>query len=480
MQPRGRRHRCGTNPRAVSFAGLFSTTCAFTAFAAALVVAPGGVGWPARAEDDFVVEEGPVYSRQTNLIESLTPAKVKWLLAEFDPGEQLEVEVSPRMLVTPGGDCLYLNGLKALDADTAVALAKGWKGSLMLGGLTSLDADAARALETDARVNRGEMLSVFGLTSLDAGTAKVLAGTRGWDGILSRLTTLEADVATALAAFEGQLYLDGLTELSPEAAEALVRSEASSLHLNGLTGISPEAAEGLGRCGALNLHLNGVKTLSAAAASALARFGREGSSLHLTGLTTLDAETAKALAASKAWTGQLPYLERLDAATAAAFVEFLNAKKKLKNVGLPIVIGGLTRLDGETARTLDTLEWVLLEVPRLTTLSVDTATALAGCRAWWSGSLPGITALDSPDAVAIATALATRRGRLSLPNLEKISPDALSALVEKEDVQIPPIKTLELTTGPGGISTDDFVLPEGFARRQEEELLRRQKEQQAE
>ena len=81
------------------------------------------------------------------------------------------------------------------------------------------------------------------------------------------------------------------------------------------------------------------------------------------------------------------------------------------------------------------------------------------------GQLSAVTALDSPDAVAIAKALATRKGPLSLPNLEKISPKTLSALVEKEDIEIPPIEKLELIPEPDGSPTEDFVIPEGFQKR---------------
>ena len=61
-----------------------------------------------------------------------------------------------------------------------------------------------------------------------------------------------------------------------------------------------------------------------------------------------------------------------------------------------------------------------------------------------AGDVTAIATFDSPDSVAIAKALATRKGRLSLPNLRKISPKTLSALIEKEDIDIPLIETLEL------------------------------------
>ena len=115
------------------------------------------------------------------------------------------------------------------------------------------------------------------------------------------------------------------------------------------------------------LYLRGLTTLNANVAEALAEF--KGNALSLKGLTTLDADTAKALAD---YAGQI------------------HVQAKLR--------------DGFLAQHA---------------LSVDTAGALA---ALCSGDLYTIIALDSPDSVAIAQALARRKGPLSLPNLKKISP----------------------------------------------------------
>jgi hypothetical protein len=80
----------------------------------------------------------------------------------------------------------------------------------------------------------------------------------------------------------------------------------------------------------------------------------------------------------------------------------------------------------------------------------------------WNGQLPGVTAFTAADSVAVAKALAKRQGPLALPNLRKISPRTLSALIEKEDVDIPLIEALELIQEPDGSPTDDFVVPERF------------------
>ncbi len=92
--------------------------------------------------------------------------------------------------------------------------------------------------------------------------------------------------------------------------------------------------------------------------------------------------------------------------------------------------------------------------------------------------LDGITAFTAPDSVEVARALAKTKGRLALPNLEKLSPKTLAALIAKGDVAIPLIETLEIISEPDGSATEDFVVPEEFAERQErrerQELQQRQ------
>jgi hypothetical protein len=88
------------------------------------------------------------------------------------------------------------------------------------------------------------------------------------------------------------------------------------------------------------------------------------------------------------------------------------------------------------------------------------------------GDLSAVTALDSPDSVAIAQALATRKGPLTLPNLKKISPKTLTALIEKQDVEIPLIETLELIPEPDGSPNDDFLIPKWLEERQKQQVQR--------
>jgi hypothetical protein len=320
------------------------------------------------------------WPEDTNTIESLTPEQARKLAEEF-PGVRVKIDDHT--------DCprgLPLNGLKALDAETAQALAKYDKGPVVLNGLTTLDADTAKALAEF----EGLMLSLDGLTTLDAETAKALAEFEGLMLSLDGLTTLDAETAKALAEFEGlMLSLGGLTMLDGDTAKALAAFTGKCLLLSGLTTLDAETAKTLAE----------LKSLW----------------LYLLGLTTLDAETAKALAEFKGFLG-LP----------TEVVKAFFAKHPLTPETAPV--------------------WAALA----------------------NGDLRQISALDSPDSIAIAQALATRNGPLALPNLKKISPKTLAALIEKEDVEIPLIESLELIPEPDGSVTEDFVIPESLEKRQQQ------------
>jgi len=49
---------------------------------------------------------------------------------------------------------------------------------------------------------------------------------------------------------------------------------------------------------------------------------------------------------------------------------------------------------------------------------------------------------------------------------EKLSSKTLTTLIEKEDVEIPLLETLDLIQDPEGSPTEDFVIPKGFETRQ--------------
>ncbi|MFM8272305.1 MAG: DUF1588 domain-containing protein, partial [Gemmata sp.] len=127
-----------------------------------------------------------------------------------------------------------------------------------------------------------------------------------------------------LARRQGDLALDGLAELSDDAAAALADHRGGTLSLNGLKNLSDAAAAALARHDG-RLSLNGLATLSAAAAGALAK--HPGDWLILDGLTTLTASAASALA-------QHPGVTSLNGLTALA-PEALKALKTNAMIGLP-------------------------------------------------------------------------------------------------------------------------------------------------
>ena len=437
----------------------------------------------------------------TNQIESLAPEQAKKLAAEF-PGVLVVIEGNigtsfiERSLPLNGlksldaetakaiaefkGRVLNLSGLSTLDADIAKALAEFKGGGLYLNGLTTLNADAAKALAEfkgstltlngltalDADIAKtlagfkGRKLELNGLTALDADAAKTLTGSTKWDGRLPKLTTLDAATAKAIAEFKDQvLYLNGLTTLDAATAKALVGFKGRRLELNGLTALDAATATALAELKRGWLQLDGLPTLDAETAKALAEF--KGGWLKLNGLTTLDAATAKALTAFE---GRL----LVSAKVQEAFCDKNPLTPETALVWAKLLQGDLKRLttlDAETAKALAEFKGEQLLLNGLTTLDAATAKALAGSPAW-SGDLSSIVAIESPDSVEIAVALATKKGPLSLPNLTKISPKTLTALIEKEDVEIPLIETLELIQEPDGSPTDDFAIPKGFRTRQ--------------
>jgi hypothetical protein len=143
--------------------------------------------------------------------------------------------------------------------------------------------------------------------------------------------------------------------------------------------------------------------------------------------------------------------------------------------GNDLYLNGLTALDADTAKALAEFTGQELSMAdqaneaffKNNPFTLETALAWAAV----SGGNLAITAFDTPDSVAIAQVLSTRKGPLTLRNLKKISPKTLSALIEKRDVQIPIIETLELIQEPDGSVTEDFVIPGWLEERQKIQRL---------
>jgi hypothetical protein len=387
-------------------------------------------------------------------------------------------------------------GLTAITPEVAAVFGELASDTVNLGGgtlafpcLSELSPEAARVLVT--ALNRGEEVPTFGGLNR---SPQLFIGGRGVAGIAPPLTPA---LARELARYRGRLSIAGLRgELAPEAAAALQAYRGPSIDLAGpaIDRPSPEAAAELAKipvkldlpirvldsvplaeklAGQSSLSLNDLTVLSDEAAQALARHTRE---LSLNGLTTLSAEAAQALSQHQALGLRLNGLTTLSEEAAKALSQskgFLSlngltmlpddAAEALAQHRGSLSLNGLTTLSADAAQALGQHQGDL-SLAGLTRLSAEAAKALAAADQW-SGFLPRVTALDSPDAVAVAEALAVKKGSLNLPGLRRISPKTLTALIQKEDVAIPLIETLELIPEPDGSPTEDFLIPEGFRQR---------------
>jgi hypothetical protein len=177
---------------------------------------------------------------------------------------------------------LEFRTLRHITPETAAALA-AHVGNLRLPALERLDSpELARKLAGQW----GELK--VGVTELSPEIAAILATNEGVfedrtrPGVVTRradqsrsvlwfaaLKHVEPAVAVSLAAHQGVLVLNELTELSPEAAAALARRKGGSLILNGLEGLSPETAAALAAYDG-EIAIKALRDLSPEVASALA------------------------------------------------------------------------------------------------------------------------------------------------------------------------------------------------------------------
>lgn len=316
-------------------------------------------------------------------------------LVEGFPGVEVPVEIFS-IGTTSVERALPLNGLRDIDAETAAALSGYRRGPVLLNGLATLSAAAAGRL---AQGTAAKVLFLNGLKRIDAETAAALAGFRGeW------------------------LDLNGLERLDPETARALAEFPGRALFLNGLAALDIPTATALGDFRGKLLHLNGLAAIDARTAAALARF--QGVSLFLNGLERLSAETAADLAAFR---------------------------------GGLLALNGLRKVEAAALEPLRRFAGARLSVRGLTSVSAEEAAVLVGIRQW-DGTLPACTAFAAPDSVTVAATLAAR-GDVHLPNLRRISRQALAVLRRGEGIVIPPDAELVLIAEPDGSPNDDFAVP---------------------
>jgi len=408
----------------------------------------------------------------------------KWL-SLAGPVAPLSPEVA-RKLTFPGA--LEVEGAIELSDEVATILATR-PSTTWITGLTRVTPGVARVL-----AGRSESLCLRRLRSLDAESAAALATHKGPVLEFDALESLSPEAARALTAFNGRLDMDSPVDIPAEII-AILATHRSWLDL-GIETLSPEVATVLARHRG-GLGLGSVTSLTPAAARGLAAAP---GAIQLYRLATLDAETAAALATHR---GDLdiPNLKSLPAEAARALMNLegaLNldrlpavdpalAQVLASRRGGPLLVKSQYELSPEVAEVLARNPNIRFPYWKLRSLTPEAAAGLAqwpedlslGCEAITPEAaaalaphgkdlrLPGITALDAPDAVAVARALATKRGSVTLPSLKRITAAALMALAEKTEVDIDDFDTLEIVPGGDvGLGGDDYVLPTAFVERQ--------------
>jgi hypothetical protein len=150
-----------------------------------------------------------------------------------------------------------------------------------LAGYNSITEEAATILVL-------EFCDLFldGLTAITPAVAEILSQHRGLLLSLDGLKDIDAQVAEALSAFNGMLLLNGLEQLDTEVAEALGKHEGG-LELNGITSLDEDVAQCFAKVyGHLpSLSLNGLDSIDPSVASILVNETKSDTDSHSTDST---------------------------------------------------------------------------------------------------------------------------------------------------------------------------------------------------
>ena len=178
-------------------------------------------------------------------------------------------------------------------------------------------------------------------------------------------------------------------------------------------------------------------------------FSAHAGGLHVryTGEEAPSIEIARKLAATKGWL-------RIDAAMPAETLRTIASHKG------DLALGYLPSAREEVETLLRRNEGNLYFLGRTNVQSVAAARLLA-CATVGSG-VNGTRCLLGHDAVEIASALAQRKGTLSMPQLEYVTVEALHALIQKPDVELRPLGDLYVFDAEGCIVPASDVVPVSF------------------
>ena len=381
-------------------------------------------------------------------LKTLTAEQATDLVKQSKPLRLAVTELSPEVatILASMKAELYFDALATLTPESAAALAKR-EGILGLPKLAELSPAAAKALaphtgvlmlglkelsdETAAALaKRAGDTRLDSLTSL---TSLVLAERLGrqtvvWLGSVKRITPEIARALNPPADLKARdkdgkqpyRWIDiGLTELSPEAAAAVVGSR-HGFSMHSLESITPEAATALASP-FTNMRMWGLKTISPAAATALAKT-RGILDIRMFGPELTD-DSARAFAAQMQ-TGPCPAFDfgGLKKLTVPEFALLVVGRANLHG-GL----GGVAELSDDVARALAESKDNLKPLPSLTSL---TSAALAAKYARQPGDVNFKKLASLPD--DIAKALATHKGKLDLSGVQSLSAEAAKALAGHE------------------------------------------------
>ncbi|MBL9170751.1 MAG: hypothetical protein JNN07_23665 [Verrucomicrobiales bacterium] len=378
---------------------------------------------------------------------------------------------------------LHLGGIRSLTNETLQKLAAG-TGSLVLSGIVHLPLESLPSLAS----NR-QRLDLSGLTELPMAAAKILSRPESPAQLqLNGIQRLDEDLAALLALRTGTTTLDGCDQISDGAFHLLAQAASqpntkfrlsglsvlsqpklrslelhpSDLNLTGLTVVTPDSAEALIRTHPNFLLFENLNYLSTEAASVLSRYAGHG--IHPSLLDRMQEENS----------GTIPVVEDLHSTMAEMDRRFGILFRSLSSItpeaaealchvdGLPIELNSLTTLcertasamaaghrhwrlwgirevSPETARAIACSEYPL-DCSGLTSLSTDVARELAKCR--WGLQLSKITSLSTEE----ARELRNYQGpSLNLSGLSHLDTDTARVLAEY------PVTFLELC-GPGKLS----------------------------
>jgi hypothetical protein len=382
-------------------------------------VAVAGKGGPVEHCCNYRIPAGFVYEGESLTLEQARELPGRNAVLTLLGVTEITPEVA-RLIVSPHEDTfLTLPALETVDVAAADALSRH-RGDLRLWGIKSLTSEVAEALSK----RPGQSLELIGVRDLPPDVARSLANGKR-QALAVGLTSLSAEIAEVLADFNGDLRFPRLQTLALDAATAL-GSHRGQLDL-GPAHITPDVAEVLLRHDA-PIGLTGVKRLASGVGDILAR--------HKAEVWLLLEEIDSATLARKLFTESTAPSSVCNLRTMSPDVAAEYARRP---VGF--YLERLDTLSVEAARELakGSLE---IKLPAVTKLSPDLATALTDRTP--SVYLQGIKALDGPDAVPVAEALASTPAPIWMDSLERVSAPALAALRKKDTITLPPDEKLTI------------------------------------